>query len=63
MPHRVGSTKLCTELGQSVLIPRFGLARYFGTSERFWLNLQARYDLEAERDRLGPGLLKEVAVL
>jgi addiction module HigA family antidote len=22
------------------------LARYFGTSERFWLNLQARHDLE-----------------
>ena len=29
------------------------LARYFGTSERFWINLQARYDLEVERDRLG----------
>lgn len=28
------------------------LARYFGTSERFWLNPQARYDLEVERDRL-----------
>jgi addiction module HigA family antidote len=26
------------------------LARYFGTSERFWMNLQARYDLEAEKD-------------
>jgi antitoxin HigA-1 len=32
------------------------LARYFGTSERFWLNLQSRYDLEVERDRLGPVL-------
>jgi addiction module HigA family antidote len=29
------------------------LARFFGTSERFWINLQARYDLEAEKDRLG----------
>lgn len=38
------------------------LARYFGTSERFWLNLQARYDLEVERDRLGPRLEAEVAV-
>jgi addiction module HigA family antidote len=28
------------------------LARYFGTSERFWRNLQGRYDLELERDRL-----------
>lgn len=25
------------------------LARYFRTSERFWLNLQARYDLEVEK--------------
>jgi addiction module HigA family antidote len=32
------------------------LARFFGTSERFWLNLQARYDLEIEKDRLGPAL-------
>ncbi len=29
------------------------LARYLGTSERFWLNLQTRYDLEVEKDRLG----------
>ena len=36
------------------------LARYFGTSERFWLNLQARYDLETEKDRLGNRLDKEV---
>lgn len=39
------------------------LARYFGTSERFWLNLQARYDLDVERERLGDRLKKEVAVL
>jgi addiction module HigA family antidote len=32
------------------------LARYFGTSERFWVNLQIRYDLEIERDRLGADL-------
>ena len=38
------------------------LARYFGTSEEFWLNLQAHYDLEIERDRLGDRLTKEVAV-
>jgi addiction module HigA family antidote len=36
------------------------LARYFGTSERFWLNLQARYDLEVEKDRLGSRLQLEV---
>ena len=39
------------------------LARYFGTSERFWLNLQARYDLETERDRLGGRLRSEVREL
>jgi antitoxin HigA-1 len=39
------------------------LARYFGTSDRFWLNLQARFDLERERDQLGGRLKKEVKVL
>lgn len=39
------------------------LARFFGTSERFWLNLQTGYDLEVERDRLGKRLPKEVRVL
>jgi antitoxin HigA-1 len=38
------------------------LARYFGTSERFWLNLQTRYDLEVEKDRLGDRLSREVQV-
>lgn len=36
------------------------LARYFGTSERFWLNLQTQYELDVERDRLGPRLDIEV---
>jgi addiction module HigA family antidote len=36
------------------------LARHFGTSERFRLNLQTRYDLEVEKDRLGSRLEKEV---
>src|SRR5437762_13852821 len=35
------------------------LSRYFGTSERFWLNLQARYDLEVEKQRLGSRLERE----
>ncbi|MGO9781258.1 MAG: HigA family addiction module antitoxin [Streptosporangiaceae bacterium] len=34
------------------------LARYLGTSERFWMNLQTRYDLEIEKDRLGTVLDK-----
>lgn len=38
------------------------LARYFGTTAQFWLNLQARFDLETERDRLGARLNSEVEV-
>jgi antitoxin HigA-1 len=38
------------------------LSRYFGTSERFWLNLQVRYDLELEKDRPGDRLRDEVSV-
>ena len=37
------------------------LSRYFGLSERFWLNLQAQYDLDVERDRLGDRLEREVS--
>lgn len=29
------------------------LARYFGTTTRFWLNLQTRYDLETNKGHLG----------
>src|SRR5512136_1118741 len=39
------------------------LSRYFGVSERFWLNLQARYDIEVEKDRLEGRLEHEVKVL
>ena len=39
------------------------LARYFGTTDRFWLNLQTHYDLELQRDRLGERLETEVRVL
>jgi addiction module HigA family antidote len=38
------------------------LARFFGTSERFWLNLQTGYDLDVERDRLRTRLPKEVKI-
>ena len=36
------------------------LARFFGTSAQLWMNLQARYDLEVARDRLGARLQREV---
>lgn len=36
------------------------LARYFGTTERFWLNLQAQFDLDVERDRVGARIAKRI---
>ncbi len=39
------------------------LSRYFGLSDRFWLNLQGRYDLESEKDKLNGRIEKEVKVL
>jgi antitoxin HigA-1 len=38
------------------------LSMFFGLSERFWINLQARYDLEIEKDRLKNRLDAEVHV-
>ena len=51
-PDHCGSTVTPWSLHRTAL----RLARYFGTSERFWINLQARYDFEAEKDRLGAAL-------
>jgi len=36
--------------------------RIFGTSDRFWLNLQAAYDLDLERDRRGEQIKRDVPV-
>lgn len=36
------------------------LSEYFGMSEKFWLNLQMKYNLEKEKDRLQDSLKKEV---
>ena len=36
------------------------LSRFFGTSDRFWINLQAHYALEVERDKLAGRLDREV---
>ena len=38
------------------------LSRYFGLSERFWINMQTRYDLEVEKDRLQDRLVDEVQI-
>jgi len=39
------------------------LSEYFGLSEKFWLNLQMRYNLEVEKDRLKDRLKREVKKL
>jgi addiction module HigA family antidote len=36
------------------------LSRYFGMSDRFWINLQSRYDIEKEKDLLANRLDREV---
>jgi addiction module HigA family antidote len=51
-------------LGKRAITPdtALRLSRYFGLSERFWINLQTRYDLEREKDRLQNRLEREVQV-
>jgi len=39
------------------------LARYFGLSDRYWINLQSWYDLEVQKDKLGASLKKEIQPL
>jgi addiction module HigA family antidote len=36
------------------------LSEYFGLSEKFWLNLQIRFNLEVEKDKLKGRLKQEV---
>lgn len=51
-------------LGKRTISPdtALRLSRYFNLTEQFWLNLQARYDLEVEKDRLAGRLEREVRV-
>jgi len=51
-------------LGKRAITPdtALRLSLFFGLSERFWMNLQTRYDLEMEKDRLENRLAKEVHV-
>jgi len=39
------------------------LSRYFGMSERFWLNLQTQYDIEVQKDKMDRQYEDEVKVL
>jgi addiction module HigA family antidote len=36
------------------------LGRYFSQSPHFWLNLQARYDMDIAEDQIGAQVVKEV---
>ncbi len=38
------------------------LARFFKSTELFWVNLQTRYDMEVEKDKLADRLDQEVSV-
>jgi addiction module HigA family antidote len=38
------------------------LSLYFSLSDRFWINLQSRYDIEVEKDKLADRLKREVRV-
>ena len=39
------------------------LSLYFGLSDHYWINLQMRYDLETEKDKLAGRLATEVRIL
>ena len=51
-------------LGKRAITPdtALRLSLFFGLSERFWINLQSRYDIEIEKDKLENRLKKEVHV-
>ncbi len=51
-------------LGKRAISPdtALRLSRYFDLSDRFWINLQARYDIELEKDKLAHRLEREVRV-
>ncbi|MDP3001474.1 MAG: HigA family addiction module antitoxin [Bryobacterales bacterium] len=36
------------------------LSRYFGTTSRFWMNMQASYELEVAEDQRGMAVMREV---
>jgi addiction module HigA family antidote len=52
-------------LGKRAISPdtALRLSKYFGLSEFFWSNLQMRFDMESEKDRLAGRLEREVHVL
>jgi antitoxin HigA-1 len=73
-PHRLSQYRLAKDIGvpprrinEIVLGKRaitadtaMRLGRYFGTSTRFWLNLQSNHDLEIAQDLHGERIAREV---
>jgi addiction module HigA family antidote len=57
-PRRINEIALGKRAVSADTALRF--ARYFGTSESFWMGLQADYDLEEARKSLGSRLIREV---
>ena len=57
-PRRINEIVLCKRAVTADTALR--LARYFGMSAGFWLNLQMTFDLDVARDRLGTRLERDV---
>ena len=77
IPHGISQYRLAADisvpprrvneivLGKRAISPdtALRLSRYFGLSDHFWINLQTRFDLEIEKDKLAGRLEKEVRIL
>jgi len=77
LPMRITQSRLAKDIGVSTqtideivqgkrsVTPNTALrlSLYFSLSERFWLNLQTRFDLETEKDNLADRLQREVRIL
>ena len=60
---RVSATRISEIVrGQRTLSPdtALRLSRYFGTTPKFWLNLQCAYDLQIAEDDLQARIVREV---
>ena len=60
-PRRIN--EIC--LGKRAITPgtALRLARFFGTSAEFWMNLQKRYELERAKDEMQASVDREVRPL
>jgi addiction module HigA family antidote len=76
-PHRITQYRVAKDIGvpprriNEIVLGRrsitadtaLRLGRYFGTTAQFWLNLQARHDLETEQERLKKRLDRQITPL